>query len=88
MLQATLQHEISHDPEKHHSNVSIGEFEVEGEESCNGVLDAIVKAEMEKGRGIIGGLERWIEEAGEGRERVAGMLLRTLKEEIGFATAC
>jgi hypothetical protein len=73
---------------KGHSAVSIGDFEVEGEESCNGVLDAIVKAEMEKGRGIIGGLENCIEKVGShGKDRVAGVLLRALREEIGWETA-
>jgi hypothetical protein len=74
--------------EEGHSSVSIGDFEVEGEEGCNGVLDAIVKAEMEKGRGIIGGLENCVEKAGApGKERVAGVLLRALREEIGWGTA-
>jgi hypothetical protein len=67
------------------STVSIGEFEVEGEESCNGVLDAIVKAEMERGKGVLGGLERWAETGTgmDGAYRSAGLLLQTLKEEIG-----
>jgi hypothetical protein len=66
-----------------HSVVSIGDFEVEGEEGCHGVLDAIVKAEMERGRGVIGGLERWAQESGDGNQKTAGLLLRTLREEIG-----
>jgi hypothetical protein len=67
------------------STVSIGEFEVEGEESCNGVLDAIIKAEMERGKGVLGGLERWAETGTgiDGTCRLAGLLLQTLKEEIG-----
>lgn len=74
--------------EKGHSLVSIGDFEIEGEEGRNGVLDAIVRAEMEKGRGIIGGLENCVERAGTHRsDRVAGVLLNALREEIGWTTA-
>ena len=69
--------------EPQHSVVSIGDFEVEGEEGCHGVLDAIVKAEMERGKGVIGGLERWAETTGDGSQKTAGLLLRTLREEIG-----
>ena len=76
------------DKEQGHSAVSIGEFEVEGEEGCSGVLDAIVKAEMEKGRGIIGGLENCVGKVGApGKDRVAGVLLRALREEIGWGKA-
>ena len=66
-----------------HSVISIGDFEVEGEESCNVLLDAIVRAEMERGKGVIGGLEQWAEKVGEGKEKMAGMLLQSLREEIG-----
>jgi hypothetical protein len=66
-----------------YSGVSIGDFEVEGEESCNVLLDAIVRAEMERGKGVIGGLEQWAEKVGDGREKMAGMLLQSLREEIG-----
>lgn len=87
-LQGTKMLAGAQEKEKGHSSVSIGEFEVEGEEGCNGVLDAIVKAEMEKGRGIIGGLENCVEKGGpNGKERVAGVLLRALREEIGWGTA-
>jgi hypothetical protein len=65
------------------SSVSIGEFEVEGEESCVVLLDAIVRAEMERGKGVIGGLEQWAEKVGDGKEKMAGMLLQSLREEIG-----
>jgi hypothetical protein len=67
----------------HYTGVSIGEFEVEGEESCNVLLDAIVRAEMERGKGVIGGLEQWAEKVGEGKEKMAGILLQSLREEIG-----
>lgn len=63
--------------------ISIGDFEVEGEESCNVLLDAIVRSEMERGKGVIGGLEQWVEKVGDGKERMAGVLLRSLREEIG-----
>jgi len=63
--------------------VSIGDFEVEGEESCNVLLDAIVRAEMERGKGVIGGLEQWVEKVGDGREKMVGVLLQSLREEIG-----
>jgi len=87
-LQGTKMLTETKDKEQGHSSVSIGEFEVEGEEGCSGVLDAIVKAEMEKGRGIIGGLENCVEKVGvPGKDRVAGVLLRALREEIGWGTA-
>ena len=63
--------------------VAIGDFEVEGEESCNVLLDAIVRAEMEKGKGVIGGLEQWMEKVGDGKDKMVGMLLQSLREEIG-----
>jgi hypothetical protein len=65
------------------STFSIGDFEVEDEEGCNGILDAIVKAEMERGKGVLGGLERWVENSGTGSPKAATLLLRTLREEIG-----
>ena len=70
------------------SGVSIGDFELEEEESCSGVLDAIVKAEMERGKAVIGGLERRAQELemqGQGSsERPAGVLpvLRAIRDEI------
>jgi hypothetical protein len=66
-----------------HSVVSIGDFEVQDEEGCNGILDAIVRAEMERGKGVLGGLERWAESSGDGSQKAAGLLLRTLRDEIG-----
>jgi hypothetical protein len=68
---------------RHDNSISIGEFEVEGEESCNVLLDAIVRAEIERGKGVIGGLEQWAERVGDGKEKMAGILLQSLKEEIG-----
>jgi hypothetical protein len=70
-------------PKTQRSVVSIGEFEVEDEEGCSGILDAIVRAEMERGRGVIGGLERWAATTGRGSQKTARLLLRTLREEIG-----
>jgi hypothetical protein len=64
--------------------VAIGDFEVEGEESCNVLLDAIVRAEMEKGKGVIGGLEQWMEKVGDGKDKMVGVLLQSLREEIGI----
>jgi len=81
MLNFTSAAERQQSPQ--HSVVSIGDFEVEGEESCTGVLDAIVKAEMERGKGVLGGLERWAETSCGVEQRSAGLLLQTLKEEIG-----
>lgn len=63
--------------------VAIGDFEVEGEESCHALLDAIVRAEMEKGKGVIGGLEQWMEKVGDGKDKMVGVLLQSLREEIG-----
>jgi hypothetical protein len=73
-------------PEEHGGpchRVAIGDFEVEGEESCNVLLDAIVRAEMEKGKGVIGGLEQWMEKVGDGKDKMVGVLLQSLREEIG-----
>jgi hypothetical protein len=70
-------------PKTPNSIVSIGDFEVEDEEGCNSILDAIVKAEMERGKGVIGGLERWVENSGPGSPKAATLLLRTLREDIG-----
>lgn len=69
-----------HDDPSH--RVAIGDFEVEGEESCHALLDAIVRAEMEKGKGVIGGLERWMDKVGDGKDKMVGLLLQSLKEEI------
>ncbi|QDS70405.1 hypothetical protein FKW77_009396 [Venturia effusa] len=63
--------------------VAIGDFEVEGEESCHALLDAIVRAEMEKGKGVIGGLEQWMKKVGDGKDKMVGVLLQSLREEIG-----
>lgn len=63
--------------------VAIGDFEVEGEESCHALLDAIVRAEMERGKGVVGGLERSMEKVGDGRDKMVGVLLQSLREEIG-----
>jgi hypothetical protein len=63
--------------------ICIGDFEVEGDESCNALLDAIIRSEIERGKSVIGTLEQWAERVGEGKERVAGVLLRSLREEIG-----
>ncbi|TID16020.1 Copper amine oxidase 1 [Venturia nashicola] len=63
--------------------VAIGDFEVEGEESCHALLDAIVRAEMEKGKGVIGGLEQWMEKVGDGKDKMVSVLLQSLREEIG-----
>ena len=79
MLSSTITKEQS----SPHSIVSIGDFEIQDEEGCNGVLDAIVKAEMERGKGVLGGLERWAETSGDGSPKAAGLLLRTLRDEIG-----
>jgi hypothetical protein len=81
MLTSNSKHDSRSD--SGYSGVSIGDFEVEGEESCNVLLDAIVRAEMERGKGVIGGLEQWAEKVGEGKEKMAGMLLQSLREEIG-----
>jgi hypothetical protein len=77
------QHTVQGPQESQNSVVSIGDFEVEGEEGCHGVLDAIVRAEMERGKGVIGDLERWAEATGGGNQKTAGLLLRTLREDIG-----
>ncbi|KAE9975515.1 hypothetical protein BLS_002569 [Venturia inaequalis] len=69
-----------HDDPSH--RVAIGDFEVEGEESCHALLDAIVRAEMEKGKGVIGGLEQWMDKVGDGKDKMVGLLLQSLKEEI------
>jgi len=63
--------------------ICIGDFEVEGEESCSVLLDAIVRSEIERGKGLIGTLEQWAERAGDGKEKMAGILLQSLREEIG-----
>jgi hypothetical protein len=63
--------------------ICIGDFEVEGDESCKALLDAIVRSEIERGKSVIGTLEQHAERAGEGKERVAGVLLQSLREEIG-----
>lgn len=63
--------------------VAIGDFEVEGEDSCHALLDAIVRAEMEKGKGVIGGLEQWMDKVGDGKDKMVGVLLQSLREEIG-----
>jgi hypothetical protein len=81
MLNSVAKHEGIN--EGLYTGVSIGEFEVEGEESCNVLLDAIVRAEMERGKGVIGGLEQWAEKVGDGKEKMAGLLLQSLREEIG-----
>lgn len=73
---------LSKDEDPSH-RVAIGDFEVEGEESCHALLDAIVRAEMEKGKGVIGGLEQWMEKVGDGKDRMVGVLLQSLREEIG-----
>ena len=65
------------------SVVSIGDFEIEDEEGCNSILDAIVRAEMERAKGILGGLEQWVERSTNGSPKSTSLLLRTLKEEIG-----
>lgn len=79
MLDTILQEK----PKSHNSIFSIGDFEVDDEDGCHGILDAIVKAEMERGKGVIGGLERWVERSGTGSPKVATLLLRTLREDIG-----
>jgi hypothetical protein len=63
--------------------ICIGDFEVEGDESCNALLDAIVRSEIERGKGVIGTLEQWADRVGDGKERMAGVLLQSLREEIG-----
>jgi hypothetical protein len=65
------------------ATICIGDFEVEGDESCNALLDAIVRSEIERGKGVIGTLEQWADRVGEGKERMAGVLLQSLREEIG-----
>lgn len=80
MLSALSKHEERGEPVH---RVTIGDFEVEGEESCNVLLDAIVRAEMEKGKGVIGGLEQWMEKVGDGKDKMVGVLLQSLREEIG-----
>jgi hypothetical protein len=72
-----------HEDQGELSRVTIGDFEVEGEESCNVLLDTIVRAEMEKGKGVIGGLEQWMGKIGDGKDKMVGVLLQSLKEEIG-----
>jgi hypothetical protein len=80
MLSTLSTHEEHGEP---FHRVAIGDFEVEGEESCNVLLDAIVRAEMEKGKGVIGGLEQWVEKVGDGKDKMIGVLLQSLREEIG-----
>ena len=65
------------------ASICIGDFEVEGDESCNALLDAIVRSEIERGKGVIGTLEQWADRACDGKERMAGILLQSLREEIG-----
>ena len=65
------------------ASICIGDFEVEGDESCNALLDAIVRSEIERGKGVIGTLEQWADRVGDGKERLAGVLLQTLREEVG-----
>ena len=63
--------------------VCIGDFEVDGEESCNVLLDAIIRAEMERGKSVISNLEEWAEKVGEGKEKISSVLLQLLREDIG-----
>lgn len=67
------------------SAICIGDFEVEGDEGCNALINAIVKSEIERGKGVIGTLEQWVERAGDGKEKMTGVLLQSLREEIGAA---
>jgi hypothetical protein len=46
-------------------------------------LNLVVKGEVERSKGVLGGLEVWAERAGNGVHRTAKLLLRTLKEELG-----
>ncbi|KIW09341.1 hypothetical protein, variant 1 [Verruconis gallopava] len=68
------------------ASICIGEFEVEGDESCNALLDAIVRSEIERGKSVIGTLEQWAGRVGDGKDRIAGVLLQSLREEIGVVS--
>jgi hypothetical protein len=67
------------------SAICIGDFEVEGDEGCNALINAIVRSEIERGKGVIGTLEQWADRVGDGKEKMTGVLLQSLREEIGAA---
>jgi hypothetical protein len=70
-------------PKGQHPRIGVGDFDVEDGEGCFGILNAIVKLEIERSKGVLGGLEEWAEMSGDGGQKTAKLLLRTLKEELG-----
>jgi hypothetical protein len=65
-----------------HPEMKVGEFRVDDGEGCFGILNAIVKFEMEKNKSVLGALEAWAERAANGAQTTAKLLLRTLKDEL------
>jgi hypothetical protein len=63
--------------------MNVGDIEIDDGEGYFGVLNSVVKGEIERSKGILGGLEQWAQRVGDLGQNTARMLLRTMRDELG-----